>query len=119
MNREIKFRMWDKDIKEMHEINLMDFKGEEVVDENGDIHSFEDIELMQFIGLYDKNKVPIYEGDIVELIMHEEIGVVEWDNEDAMFEINYGDWITHFDNLYGREVEVIGNIYENSNLLGE
>lgn len=55
------YRMWDKDLQEMHKIYIIDFADEEVVDENADIHKFTDIVLMQFTGLYDKNKVPIYE----------------------------------------------------------
>lgn len=111
--REIKFRAWEKDLKEMHKINLIDFKGEEVVDENGDIHEFTDIELMQFTGLYDKNKVPIYEGDILNF-------------DDEYWEVKFedGKFVATFDNeivdLYEiNHYEILGNIYENSDLLGE
>ena len=111
--REIKFRAWEKDLKEMHKINLIDFKGEEVVDENGDIHEFTDIVLMQFTGLYDKNKVPIYEGDILN-----------FDDEYWVISFEYGKFIATFDNVCEdlHEVshyEVIGNIHENSNLIGD
>lgn len=81
----------------------------------------DDIPLMQFTGLLDKNGKEIYEGDIVKQIfpagpkkkdgMIEEIDVVKF--ESGQFEV---DSIP----LYVSEdfyVEVIGNIYENADLL--
>lgn len=70
----------------------------------------EDVQLMQYTGLKDKNGVEIFEGDIVK-----ELGYVkeaEWSNE------GYG-WV--FQKLYATEMseglEIIGNIMENPELL--
>ena len=66
----------------------------------------------QFTGLYDKNKVPIYEGDILN-----------FDDEYWVVSFEYGKFIGTFDNtIYDifeiSHYEVIGNIYDNPNLLG-
>lgn len=73
MNREIKFRVYDYDMKKMrylngnHDFICFDEKG------NGYYHNMQTglgewfSELMQFTGLKDKNGVEIYEGDIIRL----------------------------------------------------
>lgn len=65
--REIKYRAWIEEEKAMIDVPIVDFR------EKGKIkttytspcgeweYRFDEIELMQFTGLYDKNKVPIYE----------------------------------------------------------
>ena len=77
--------------------------------------------LMQCTGLKDKNGIPIYEGDIVK-IFHVSgtmqgkyfFDVIEWNDLRCRFETkNYG--IIDDDDIY----EVIGNIYENPELLKE
>ena len=72
MNREIKFRVWDKDLKKMrylnssHDFICFDEKG------NGYYHNMQTglgewfSDLMQYTGLKDKNGVEIYEGDLIE-----------------------------------------------------
>lgn len=72
----------------------------------------------QYTGLSDKSGVKIFEGDIVNIIRAEENGRVEWRENDAAFEV-VGDWLeaSFLENLWGYDVEVIGNIYENPELL--
>lgn len=126
------YRMWDKDLKKMHKVTLIDFKNDEVIDENGDIHKFSDIELMQFTGLYDKNGKEIYEGDIVfiDTYSYEE---PEFDGEfRVVYDETKGIWLLldlendgnfyTFEDIcgyYKTGLKIIGNIYENSDLLGE
>lgn len=76
----------------------------------------------QYIGLNDKNDKKIFEGDICIIrssSIDEEDGyfVVKWDNEESRFSLD-GDGITvDFGSYYSHEIEVIGNIYDNPELL--
>lgn len=78
--------------------------------------------LCQFTGLTDKNDKKIWENDICIIkdgTLDEEDGcfVCEWDNDAARFVLN-GDGLTvDFDNCYGYDCEVIGNIFDNPELL--
>lgn len=86
--------------------------------------------LMQFTGIHDKNGEEIYEGDVVKthFALDEEIiqepFIVGWRENRAMFEgVKYNpqeeDYLYRFD-LFGEQsfvYEVIGNIYENPELL--
>jgi len=60
MSREIKFRDWNPETKEMRYFNL-DGYDREVHDAYGNI--------MQFTGLLDKNGKEIFEGDVIKIIM--------------------------------------------------
>ena len=71
----------------------------------------------EYTGLKDKNGKEIFEGDIVYIIPEDETGVIEWDNERARYIVIYDNIITDFDNWYGKDLEVIGNIYDNPELL--
>ena len=71
----------------------------------------------EYTGLKDKNGKEIFEGDIVYIIPEDETGVIEWDNERVRYIVIYDNIITDFDNWYGKDLEVIGNIYDNPELL--
>lgn len=121
--REIKFRAWSKKSKTIRD-NIFDVR----------LGNDEDYELMQFTGLKDKNGKEIYEGDIVKdkegiiwqvywtmgafsifcdthnLSKSLKLKIKDKTKEDEDIEILNAWWVG---------VEVIGNIYENPELLKE
>jgi uncharacterized phage protein (TIGR01671 family) len=108
--REIKFRAWD-----ILEGMIYGNSSLASIVSAQELSKMGAVKLMQYTGLKDKNGKEIYEGDIVKIYSknHKWAGmrVVEWDNERAMFSPSR---IRHKDTT---EVEIIGNIYENEDLL--
>ncbi len=73
----------------------------------------------QYTGLTDKNGRRIFEGDIVDAFLEEERGIVEWDEDTARFVIKLESVIADFDNYRSEDLEVIGNVYDNPELIEE
>lgn len=134
MSREIKFRSWDKELKQLIYDVQATYDGLEYSKVNKDIDvdvydwmdCFESFfndrrfDLMQYTGFKDKKGVYIYEGDALR--DSESIVIVKF--VDGEFSVDYrtmgGKWRNYgslFDYLEDYECEVIGNIYENKNLL--
>ena len=129
--REIKFRAWDEEDKRMYcddkvIVTFIGFLEEVYVKRNSTVDELIDYKLMQYTGLKDKNDKEIYEGDILKGTTKgnsEEvlaITYVKWDRGqfDLFTEMTSDSWE---DALYNYmqffDVEVIGNIYENKDLL--
>ena len=134
--REIKFRAWDKRSKEMLDLTGYKMVGKNNIqlfyyDEDGCRTTcttlLENIELIQYVGLKDKNGVEIYEGDIVKIkhFKSNYMGKVIFNKKTCGFEIwynsvvgAYGEKATHKLNFAADiEIEIIGNIYESPELL--
>ena len=125
--REIKFRAWHKEKKIMGEVLGIDILHKEIFFSNEDVDCYEhtdfkDIELMEYTGLKDKNEKEIYEGDIVKLRANHGIGVVKYYDEWGAFIVEYikpRPLAVLGMNYYKEDIEVLGNIYKNPELLGE
>ena len=133
MNRKIKFRIWNDYDKKMINWN-------ELLEKNlANIFTIPSYDkwLMQYTGLHDKNGKEIYEGDIVKAYFKKgawkyndknyfgyKSGKVQYCVDGFILYIeNYKEKIyplSSFGNNNGNinELEVIGNIYDNSKLLG-
>lgn len=117
--REIKFRVWDSREKKMAHKLKLDWMGgtPELNDAIATIQR-ENVVLMQFTGLRDRNRKEIYEGDVVSGAYYQGRTVVEWVGDHGWTVKSYhmdaegkiGSYPTAF-------IEVIGNIYENPELL--
>jgi uncharacterized phage protein (TIGR01671 family) len=132
MEREIKFRTWVYGRERMYEVAGFAF-GDEVGDveildeESGEYMCYnskkKECEVMQYTGLKDKNGKEIYEGDIVKRVNGvydwPEIEVIEFYNGNIakgcspFIETGMSGW----QSAEGDDCEVIGNIYENPNLI--
>jgi len=125
--REIKFRAWDKKRNIMCELTTNIFSGVKTLMFNDAIKELQEdhIILMQYTGLKDKNRKEIYEGDLLltDDMHHDyEDGVAINALPDGKIypvESRDGAFFAGDELLYevATTWEIIGNIYENSDLL--
>ena len=110
-----KFRAWDKETKTMNGMaEIYRNRNQEI-----ELHPRDDeIILMQSTGLHDKNGKEIFEGDILGTKDGLLNGVVEYRADLGMF-VNSLIRYNNFERLcnIGSDREIIGNIYENPELL--
>ena len=106
--REIKFRAWHKTNSSMIYERPLNRIGQ-------DSQFGDDVILMQYTGLKDKNDKEIFEGDIIRTL-DSDIEVVKWSDESV--ELSYGRGVCCFCGfVFDNECIIIGNIYENPELI--
>jgi len=114
IKREIKFRAWDKENKEMFDVFQLtkfvdgEYIASKYIESIKDTRSYKTPPLMQYTGIKDKNGVEIYDGDIVNdgFLKH------KVDFSSGMFHIS----LTPL-SKWSKEIEVIGNVWENPELI--
>lgn len=141
--RSIKFRVWDKKEKRMYGVCSLFFDFEKIIyavdgyseenlkDGSWRAKQINDFELMQYTGLKDKNGVGVFEGDIVAI---GEPKVKKKANCEVVFkngcfgimavwidEKKYNKFValnTYCNDIFKNCIEIIGNIYEDPELIG-
>lgn len=126
-----KFRAWHKELKMMFEVKSLVYtlRLARLTNRNDLVPSrtcsFDDIILMQSIVLFDKNGVEIFEGDVVNAFDYDSDDGKVYKTTDLTGVITYHKnafciqsgkilidlWV------HAEEIEIIGNIYQNSDLL--
>lgn len=121
----LKFRAWDKALKEMVQVNalVLDEQVVKVTYKNGNVakDDMKEYELMQSTGLFDKKGVEIFEGDIVDYKGRK--AIIKWHGSYASFIYRFVDemqeMVSEWDPLFlaYHHFEIIGNVYENKEFL--
>ena len=133
--REIKFRAYNNQVQKMTDWStIKKYRNLEK------LMTLDHVDLMQYTGLKDKNGVEIYESDIVRFVHedyfnHEDNTFIENEKENGIGHVKWGGHYPAFDifelqgngvaheceyNIFSDDtyrIEVIGNIYENKELL--
>ena len=126
-----KFRAWLKSAKEMVEVLEIDFYNKEVayiwteqvsdyeLEQTREVDKIDDLVLMQSTGLKDKNNVDIYTGDILDIKANfKRLGFVIFDH--GKFKVQHVEDTVFYDfTQVLSQCEVIGNVFENKELLEE
>jgi len=130
--REIKFKAWDKQRMKMGWVEniVCDYKNESADDDygcystdnldiidrpTGDYREKRYIELLQYTELKDNHHKEIYDRDIVKTISG--IGVVEWSEDSLLWIVRLSDRCRDWLITYSDNIEIIGNVFENKDLL--
>ncbi|HBZ6383582.1 TPA: hypothetical protein MMC98_001010 [Listeria monocytogenes] len=122
--RDIEYRAFVKETKKMLPVTDLCFNETEAAGVSGcgnanctlcvDWYSFDDVVLMQYTGLKDKNGKKIFEGDICWEEHNECYGVVKFEEGKFLYL-----WENIAEDLWevADDIEICGNIHENLDLL--
>ncbi|EGP8351150.1 hypothetical protein I0M91_001284 [Listeria monocytogenes] len=128
--RAIGFRAFVKETNKMLPVTDLCFNEIEAVGVSGcgnakctlcvDWYNFDDVLLMQYTGLKDKNGKKIFEGDIVDISVYDRL---DWSSIKGKVVFLNGAWLVedvgHFAitlQSETNEIEIIGNVHENLGL---
>ncbi|ECB9836152.1 hypothetical protein FL863_13915 [Listeria monocytogenes] len=112
--REIEFRAWDKEVKEMdYNPSVIEIWQNKPINEQFRLESEEKLVWMQYTGLKDKNGKKIFEGDIGWDEHNECVGVVKFEEGKFLYV-----WENIAEDLQevADGIEICGNIHENPDL---
>lgn len=126
MNREIKFRVYIPKTKTIHYMNTgkqpiteIDFvrKKVSILKESGETidkniietYNFDEVKIMQYIGLKNDYNEELYEGDVFYDEMKDENGYIAYD--EAEIKLKYSTFIQSTDNDELTILDIIGDIY--------
>ena len=129
-----RFRAFLTETKTIHDVLQIDLSRSMVslkIENASEWYWFKEVVLMQSTGLKDKNGVEIYEGDIVQSTWYDVdnnpykkkgeitfVGAQYVIVYDSQFDVETGEITYDAHSLtYAEDAEVIGNIYENPELL--
>jgi uncharacterized phage protein (TIGR01671 family) len=124
--RDLKVRAWSKVEQKMLHVSSLHFIGDSTVKEIGTVELCCDsylndksgMILMQYTSLKDKNGKEIYEGDVLRskwggtgnVVFDDGAFQSRWESGKVKYQLSASD-------IENRELEVIGNIYENPDFL--
>lgn len=124
--REIKFRAFLKSNQVMYDVLTLDIIDNKVLINNEEKQlrgyvKYQEVELMQCTGLKDINKKEIYEGDIISFGDNKAVVFYEHAKFRAKYKMCTNGYCIEdlSEVLYFDKVKVIGNIYENKELIGD
>ena len=131
--RKLKFRVWDT-LEKKFILPDEGYQGHFVISLNGDFTNLQngaggkECIVQQYTGLVDKNGKEIYEGDFINFkidytVDSSDIDIIEWknqevhyDDQDAGFFFGHKYEFQMLDRILPETIEVVGNIFENSEL---
>lgn len=131
MHRQIQFRVWDRDAEKMiypkrgyQGHYTMSLAGEFLNLQNG--VAGDEVSVMEFTGLVDKNGRDIYEGDLINFSTYHTEETVEHKNHEVFYAeelamflfVRDESRICMFDHVMEETLEVVGNVWETKNLNG-